>query len=184
MPKDTPASPPAAAAVPNETAEAIRQLAAAFVAQQPPSPLDQLGLSPERQKQLLERMPGRRYRTVKIKSDTGATFDLVLCEGKKGSRGVGVWFSNYLYPSGMYIHQAAGGRVPDGLPILKDSDQMSPLSEGQQLPSRLFTRFYSEWRRQTFYLADHRTFVGSEIRAHHLPEDAPPWSDPVGSEAA
>jgi len=166
----------------NETAEAIKQLVEAM-AQRNPGPLDQMGMSPERQAALQGRTPQRRCRTVAGVGENGSTFDIYVHAEPSMPQGKCVRFDNYRLPDGVMKHQSAGGRVPDGLQILKDPSQSALLTlmpEGKELPASAFTRQYHEWKREAFWFNDNRKIIGKELRAHFCAEGPglkTPWTD-------
>ena len=139
--------------------------------QQNPTPLDQLGISPERQRQLLSRQPGRRYRDIPVVGENGSRAILTVVEEGGCPNGKGVWLREYKHPKGMLKHISEGGLVPDGMPIAFDrmSEVTIAMHQGEDVELRpeAFALPYVMWKRAEFYQRDRDAWIGKEIKAHH-----------------
>jgi hypothetical protein len=85
---------------------------------------------------------------------TGATFVARVVRSRAFPQGRIVDLEDYTYPSGVELAQAAGGLVPDGIPIKTPQGELMPI--------------YKHWRWTTFYQADLGAWVGKPLPSYIL----------------
>jgi hypothetical protein len=159
--------------------EALRQLAEA---NKPRHPLIDAGM-PQAQ---VDKVTGKtppwipRFRYIVCKSvETGATFEAHVLSSRDEKRfphGRVVALRNYRHPEGTQTYRQHGGRVPDGLQILRNGS--SPPAEGQVLRKEDATPQYLQWRWSEFWQADLRRHInkGPELCAD-LTGLKTPWQE-------
>ncbi len=156
---------------------AIAQLANAT---KPRHPLADAGMSPEQVALVTDPdvIEAKSHRSIACKSEeTGATFDANINASRTFANGRVVGLGNYRHPPSAYIHQAQGGRVPDGLQIF--SNAASSVRPGEEPRKGELTPYFLQWRYEEFWKADLRRYNGKELHAHLCVEGAKglatPW---------
>ena len=147
------------------TAEAIDRLAKAIVSNAPKTPLEMTGMSEERQRALVSRPKAQRYRLIPgVSPRTGATFTMNVVESKTHPDGRVTEIRDYKHPEGTYLHESAGGLVPDGVRIFNSNGPPADLRPGHEPPKQSLDVMFLHWRWQEFYQADLREVIGSGKR--------------------
>ena len=147
------------------TADAIDRLAKAILNNGPKSPLAMTGMSEEKQRALVARPPGKRYRLIPgVSPRTGATFMMNVVESKTHPNGRVTELRDYKHPDGTYTHEQSGGLVPDGLRIFNADGPPADLRPGVEPPKQSLEIGFLHWRWQEFYQADLREVVGNGKR--------------------
>lgn len=161
------------------TAAAIDRLAQAVIAGTPKQqdPLDLVGISAGRKNLMKGLNPdgsarvAPRWRDIECKSPfTGALILVHVVESKAYvEHGRIVSFSRYRHPAEAYIHEEAGGLVPNGLKMFK-ADSSPYVPPGSEPVKESLTVEFLEWRWKAFAQRDQLNFGarGSrEMKAHY-----------------
>ncbi len=144
---------------------AIKQLADAIMARAPRNPME-LGLPEDAVRRLQGTPEPKRFRVIKGRSeDTGATFDMNVVESKSMPNGRITALNNYKHPEGMFTFEQAGGKVPDGFPILADTSKGWP--SDQEIPRHMLSNKYLQWRWTMFWQNDLRRLIGKQVVSHY-----------------
>lgn len=102
--------------------------------------------------------PATPMRKVACKSPTGATFVAVVADSRTHPGGRVINLEQYRHPEGVDRYQADGGLVPDGFPMAGGDGKAS-------------SSLYKQWRWESFYQADLRSFVGKPLPPHVIVEE-------------
>lgn len=147
--------------------ELLATLVDKLTAQQ--GPQESVGLTPDKQRELLKPGVPSRWRIIACKSDrTGGFFDAHVVESKDKKNfpeGRIVAIGPYRMPLGRYTYQSNGGIVPDGHPILVSSRGQPNVPDEQEIPGDQLHQMYKTWRTKEFYVLDLREYVGKPMRA-------------------
>jgi hypothetical protein len=164
---------------PSETAVVLKELVDQLLSRQPSDP-NNLGLSEEKRRELTAGPAPRKFRVVRCKSEeTESTFDCVVVESNKHPNGRITSMTNYKHPDKMFVMQANGGRVPDGMQILKENQ--AGMNADLEIPRHQLSNQYLQWRWTEFWQKDLRRYVGKGLAAHYCAEEGPskgldtPW---------
>ena len=151
------------------TSQDILNLADAIRSDRPRTPLENSGLSPERQRALTEAPVPHRWRTLRCRSDhSGATFLAHVVESKTFPNGRILRMESYTLPDGMFTSVSNGGRVPDGHPINKSGAGPT----GTPVPYADQCVLYKGWVWNEFYKPDLQAHNGKELKTHALVDPA------------
>jgi hypothetical protein len=118
------------------------------------------GMSPEQIAQITKPPPWiPHFRYVPCRSEeTGATFAAHVVESRRFPNGRIIGLRDYKHPEGVYTFQSNGGRVPDGMPILRNANEAP--GEGRELQKHQLAPSYLE-----FWKRDLSRYVGRELFA-------------------
>jgi hypothetical protein len=150
----------------NEGLSLIKDLVEALQRRNP-SAQDTMGLSAERQESIHRKTPARRYRSVMLKGENGATAIGRVCEEAGMPHGRIVRTEQYKYPEGMTKHTANGGIVPDGLPIFSTANPSGLTYMSDEASGKPFEFIYVEWKHETFTWKDLREWNGRALKLHY-----------------
>jgi hypothetical protein len=149
---------------------------------QPLDPLVSQGFSPELLAQARAVPMALKWRKVKCKSEvSGATFSALVIESKTHQAGRVTQLLDYKHPKGVMTYQGAGGLVPDGMPIMRESTAvLSP--EMTDLPGHALASHYKQWRWEEFWQKDLKHHAGKPLTPGMCVEPAgfqTPWNEGV-----
>lgn len=154
----------------------IAQLADAIIGRTPKAqdPLDMMGVS-EGRKNIMRGLQADgsprvapRWRDIECVSPiTGASILVHVVESKTFKHGRITGFSRYRHPAKAYLHEDAGGLVPNGLKIYK-ADSSPYVPEGTEPAKESLTIEFLEWRWKEYAQKDQLNF-GSKNRREFLP---------------
>ena len=150
------------------TPEMLESLVTQLLARQPTDPSN-LGLSEAQRRKLTDLPPPQSYRYIPCTSEeTGATFVAHVVASSKFPNGRITRLEEYTLPAGASKFVAAGGLIPDGMPI--GGPNRGSLSDPTDVPSSELSTPFKIWRWETFWQSDLRRLVGKEIKAHFCSE--------------